>query len=156
MLKVYKNRFIWLVLFVLAVCIWTYVPKTPSRLPVLQDVVHEVKKDEKYYTAMWSKTHKGSMEYQLEDRTRVDVVTAEYAIEVDFAHKWCEAIGQSLHYALHTKKYPGIVLIIRSIKDIKYIDRLVAVIQEYALPVTVWQITENTESIVYDPSRHEK
>ena len=151
-----KKYFIWLGLLVLVACVWMYALKPPSQLPVLpvrQDVVYEVKKNEKYYAAMWSNLHKGTLEYSLEDRTRVDVVTAEYAIEIDFAHKWYQAIGQSLHYALQTKKDPGIVLILRSNKDEKYIDRLIAVIQEYELPITVWQIADDTESLLYEPTR---
>ena len=153
-----KKHFIWVGILVLGVCIWRQTLKTPSQLPVSpvrQDVVSEiknaVKKNEKYYAAIWSKMHQGKVEYLLEDRTRVDVVTAEYAIEIDFAPKWYQAIGQSLHYALQTKKDPGIVLISKSNKDEKYIDRLVAVIQEYDLPVTVWQMTENAERMVYKP-----
>ena len=41
---------------------------------------------------------------------RCDVVTEEFAIEVDRANKWHEAIGQALHYALYLKKKPCIAL----------------------------------------------
>ena len=42
---------------------------------------------------------------------RIDILNDEYAIEVDFAKKWKEAIGQSIWYALNTNKKAGIVLI---------------------------------------------
>ena len=44
------------------------------------------------------------MEVVMKDCTRCDILTATHAIEVDFARKWAEAIGQSLNYAMHTGK----------------------------------------------------
>ena len=115
---------------------------------ISDDLVKKAKLDEKYYIEQWSKNNQGIAEYSLPDRTRVDVMTA---VEVDFANKWYQAVGQSLHYALHTKKNPGIVLISRNDKDTKYIDRLIAVIREYDLPITVWQMIEEADSMVYSP-----
>lgn len=65
------------------------------------------------------------MEYKLKDRTRVDCLTEQYAVEVDFAKKWAECIGQALYYGERTKKYPACVLIMENgEKDIKYLRRL--------------------------------
>ena len=80
----------------------------------------------------------GVTEYRLPDKTRVDCLTDEYAIEYDFAGKWAEAIGQSLHYARMTERKAGIVLIMESNKDVKYHQRLMANIAFYDLPITVW------------------
>lgn len=63
----------------------------------------------------------GAQEVRLSDGTRVDCLTDEYAVEFDFAPKWAEAIGQSLHYARMSGKKPGIVLIAESKKDWKYL-----------------------------------
>lgn len=52
-----------------------------------------VKKNEKYYQTEMCQELGGEMEYLLFDKTRVDCLTDEYAIEVDFAKKWAEAIG---------------------------------------------------------------
>jgi len=41
---------------------------------------------------------------------RVDVLTAEMAIELDRLHKWHEGIGQVLHYATLTRKTPVLAL----------------------------------------------
>ena len=60
----------------------------------------------------------------LSDGTRVDCLTEEYAIEFDFADKWAEAIGQSLHYALMTGKKPGIVIIIEKESDKKHLKKV--------------------------------
>ena len=71
-------------------------------------------------------------------RTRCDCLTDDYAIEVDFSHKWAEAIGQSLHYASMTGQQAGIVLIVEENKDKKHLKRLEQVIEFYALPIRVW------------------
>ena len=45
------------------------------------------------------------------DGTRCDILTDTHAIEVDFADKWAEAIGESLNYAIQTGKKADIVLV---------------------------------------------
>lgn len=42
---------------------------------------------------------------------RVDILTDEYAIEVEIDNHWKQSIGQSLWYALQTNRKAGIVLI---------------------------------------------
>ena len=74
------------------------------------------------------------MEYRLFDRTRVDCLTGEYAIEVDFAKKWAEGIGQSLYYAEVTGKKPGVALIVGE-KDKRYLKRLNRVASKYNIKV---------------------
>ena len=60
--------------------------------------------------------HDGIEEYVNLDKTRVDCLTKDYAIEFDFADKWYESIGQALHYGLMTGKKPKIVLILDKYK----------------------------------------
>ena len=62
---------------------------------------------EKEYQTAWCNAHNGIMEYKLDDNTRVDCLTNEYAVEFDFASKWAESIGQSLYYAQRTKRKTG-------------------------------------------------
>lgn len=80
-----------------------------------------VAKSESYYV---NKFCKGEVEYVLHDKTRVDCLTDEYAIEFDFSIKWAESIGQSLHYAYLTNKKPGIVLIVDKKDKERYLTRL--------------------------------
>ena len=54
----------------------------------------------------------------------VDLLTDKLAIEVDFASKWKEAVGQSLWYGLQTNRKPAIVLIKRKKTDQKYVIQL--------------------------------
>jgi len=55
---------------------------------------------------------------------RVDILTSKYAIEVEWANKWKDAIGQSLWYGVQTNKKPVIILIMRREKDYKYVLQL--------------------------------
>ena len=92
---------------------------------------------EKYYQEV---NCAGAIEYRLADETRVDCLTNEYAIEYDFASKWAEAIGQSLHYARMTNHKAGIALIIESESDMRFYSRLLYTIQFHKLPITTWII----------------
>lgn len=95
---------------------------------------------EKEYQGQWCKAQNGEIEYLLKDKTRIDCLTKDYAIEFDFASKWAESIGQSLYYALSTGKLPGVVLIMENPKkDIKYLNRLNDVAQKYN--IKVWTMT---------------
>ena len=80
---------------------------------------------ERWYQERWCKAHNGIMEYRLSDGTRVDCLTDEYAVEVEFAEKWAEAIGQALYYAAMTGRKPAILLIMeRGERDRRYLERI--------------------------------
>ena len=65
------------------------------------------------------------MEYKLDDKTRVDCLTKELAVEVDFAPKWHECIGQALYYGRKTKRIPACVLILENgDNDMRFLYRL--------------------------------
>ena len=63
-----------------------------------------------------AKKYNAITEYRLWDKTRVDMLTRYEAIEVDWAHKWAEGIGQSLYYAQVTRKRPALLLLYRDLK----------------------------------------
>src|SRR5690606_10034966 len=50
-------------------------------------------------------------QFRTPDGSYVDLLTPTHAIEVDFPHKWAEAVGQSLFYAAVTERQPGILLL---------------------------------------------
>ena len=80
---------------------------------------------EKHYQEIYCNKIGGEMEVRLMDRTRVDCLTATRAIEVDFAPKWAECIGQALHYGLMTNRKPACLLILEDPnRDKKYLRRL--------------------------------
>jgi hypothetical protein len=92
---------------------------------------------EKDYQRPWRIAQGGTLEYRLDDQTRVDCLLPEYAVEVEFAHKWAESIGQSLFYAMKTDRKPGILLIVGE-KDQRFIDRLTVVCQKYG--IKLWTV----------------
>lgn len=93
-------------------------------------------KSETDHTLEWCPTDQ--VDYRLSDGTRVDCLTEHFAIEVDWAIKWYEAIGQSLHYAIQTGRYPGILLLVEESGDCLYVDRLLLVLHETDLPIQLW------------------
>jgi hypothetical protein len=96
------------------------------------------KQHEKYYQNIAAERMHGRTEVVLEDRSRADIVTDTFAIEVEFAHKWAESIGQSEYYALELHKKAGVVLITDGFKDDRYVQRLMKVASK--LNITVWVI----------------
>ena len=96
---------------------------------------------EKWYQEKWCNSHDGTMEVVLEDGSRCDCLTSDYAVEFDFASKWAESIGQALLYSAYTGKRAGIVLIMENPeKDEIFINRINKVIESHDLPIKVWSI----------------
>lgn len=68
---------------------------------------------------------------------RCDMVSDREAIEVDWAPKWAEAIGQSLYYADRLDLTPAIILLTDGPADHRYVDRCRAVCQEQGIQLHV-------------------
>lgn len=110
---------------------------------------------EKEYQNQWCTARNGALEYTLNDNTRIDCLTKDYAIEFDFAQKWAESIGQSLYYALSTNKTAGVVLIMEHPeKDQKYLKRLNAVASKYN--IKVWTMTPQDMPATYNCTDYQK
>ena len=115
-----KNKLIiFLIIFFIGLIIGaTIYPLKHPDTPLLKKL-HNYK--EKDYVNAYSK---GIKEYTLPDKTRVDCLTDEYAIEFEWGRKWAEGIGQALYYAKMTDKKPAIAIIMLSPKDERYIKRI--------------------------------
>lgn len=88
------------------------------------------------------------LERRLWDNTRVDILTTDWAIEVDWAYKWTEAVGQSMWYSLVTHKEPGICLLCKNFKDDKnFIYRCSVVCTKYN--IMLW-LVDTEKSIGID------
>ena len=98
---------------------------------------------ERFYNYLFCKH--GKTEVVLKDRTRVDCLTKQHAIEVDWANKWPEAIGQSLHYAKSTGKKAGVVLLFKKPGDLRYWKRMNDIIWYYSLPINTWRVNAYTD-----------
>lgn len=90
---------------------------------------------EKDYAVKWCDAHNGKSEVVLPDGARADCVTKRYAVEVQAAKTWAEAIGQSLYYAMEFKKKPAVVLIADKDRDYREIGRLNRVARKYNIKV---------------------
>lgn len=82
-----------------------------------------------------------SQEVHLTNGTRADCLSETHAIEIDFASKWAEAIGQSLSYADETGKSPAVILICKSgteRKCLKWSLLFEQAVSHWHLPIKVW------------------
>ena len=63
--------------------------------------------------SIWQRRYCEGMELEkhLPSGGYVDCLSPDYAIEVEWAHHWAEAVGQSLYYAGATNRKPGIILL---------------------------------------------
>jgi hypothetical protein len=96
---------------------------------------------ENHYQSIFAKAVSGEMEVIMGDKTRCDVVTDTHAIEVEFARKWTEGLGQSLWYSFQTNKRAGIVLIIEDMKDERFLTKLRSLIVHRQIKdVKIWTI----------------
>ena len=84
-------------------------------------------------TAKLAEKYHAKTEVRLPDGTRCDLVNDEFAIEVEWPHKWAESIGQSLYYASELKKKPAVLFLTRGPEDAKYIRRAKAVAQQHGI-----------------------
>jgi len=76
---------------------------------------------------------------------RIDLLSDDYAIEVDQLENYHEAIGQALHYARETGKKPGIAIFIMDPKkgDHEKLKYLIRLCNYYK--IKVWFINEELE-----------
>lgn len=86
---------------------------------------------------------KGAMEAaykQRNSKVRVDCLTSSHAIEVDWSDKWAESIGQSLNYAILTRRNAGVILICRRTEQTcaNHIQRMKVTVRFHRLPIDVW------------------
>ena len=95
---------------------------------------------EAHYQEIAAKKYNGQTEVTMPDGTRCDIVTETHAIEVDFADKWAEAIGQSLNYSFQLKKKAGILLILEKPYDERHLIRVESIIKHFELTIDVLAI----------------
>ena len=91
------------------------------------------------YVTLLNQHFEGELEVRVESG-RVDILTQEFAIEVDYAPKWKQAIGQALWYGLQTNTQPGIILIKQKPAHNKYIIQLGSTLAQFGLAeqIKVW------------------
>lgn len=86
-------------------------------------------KNEAYYIAQLADELGGDVEVRVTGG-RADIVTDVHAIEVEWASKWKNAIGQALWYGLETDRVPRIILLMKNKKkEYKYFLMLNSALQ---------------------------
>jgi len=124
-----------IIIFILVVVVFVSLLVVTRRRVITTDWV------ESDYQAYVLEELGGESEYDLSDGTRVDILTRTHAIEIDYAYKWAEAVGQSLYYAEMAERDPGIVLILARRDNYKaYIKRILLMARKYK--ITVWTVDE--------------
>ena len=89
------------------------------------------------FVAAWCASIGGVAEVVLDDRTRVDCLTEQYAWEVDRGENWAEAGMQALHYARMTGRLPAVLLLqptpaqVKRLEDNIWFWQLPVEIREY-------------------------
>ena len=106
------------------------------------------KNSEAHYQKLAAKELKGEIEVVLRDKTRVDILTKEVAYEVDFARKWAEGIGQALHYSTMTERDAGLILIVESEKDDKYVLRVQNIMKMKSIRIILY-VYDNRNNLLW-------
>lgn len=96
----------------------------------------------------------GMMEYSPpEDNVRIDVLTDTEAIEVDFANKWAEGIGQALYYAVLSGERPCVALIVEKEKEYGFVRRVINTRNGLWIDLKIYVITYKSIPIPDDIKR---
>ena len=131
----HRNQFVGWGLAVLF--FWLFAVVLVISLVACPHLAHALESD---YAAPWCAERGGVAEKVLADRTRVDCLLPGFAVEVDYAHKWAEAMGQALHYARMTGRMPGVLLILHRPADERYVHRLYGDAEYWSIPLFVWTV----------------
>lgn len=70
----------------------------------------------------------GVAEHRCFDGSRVDVLTDQFAVEVEWVSKWEQAIGQAALYAELTGREPAVLVLYRDMSDAEQEDGLRCVV----------------------------
>lgn len=115
-MKHWKFKFISKLL--IAVAILTFIKLKTTWLDT-EDTDSNKKNHEAYYIEKLTKQLNGESEVRIKGG-RIDILTDSHAIEVEWAPKWKESIGQALWYAMDKNTKPKIILLLKKQSDLKY------------------------------------
>ena len=85
----------------------------------------------------------GQAEYRTSDNSRVDCLTDEHSIEVDWGHKFHEGIGQALHYSAQTGRKPALVLIEKTRNFENHVTKAASTIRDQAPQILLLTMDKN-------------
>ena len=91
-------------------------------------------------TKSLAEKYAAKVEVRLWDGVRVDLLSQDTAWEVDWAKKWAEGCGQALYYGLVTERTPGLILLVRSKDDYRFVYRAQTVCKKYGIRLRVEEV----------------
>ena len=83
------------------------------------------------------------IEVTMRDGTRADIITKTPAIECDYAPKWAEAIGQSLHYAEMSQRKPGVLILLKNDSEWPHLVRVAILCGKFGIDLWVVEVDES-------------
>ena len=98
---------------------------------------------------------KGSIEYTLDNKTRVDCQLPNESQEYDWQNKWYECLDQAGYYAMETHSNAACVLIAKDDNWSRYTDRALKLIKYENRQIKLYIIKPNEFSLtlLYDPRK---
>lgn len=106
-------------------------PKPPREVDLCKDLIPVLTKQ---------RGGKWHVEHRLWDETRVDLISDEYAVEVDFPEKWAECIGQALYYGHVTDRQPVCLLLVASPADDHFVYRCQTVCEAHDILLWIHRV----------------
>lgn len=96
------------------------------------------------------------MEVRVGNFGRVDCISETHAIEVEWADKFKEGVGQALTYSTSTSLIPGLMLICRRDEASCLNHSLAAqeTFSAFGIEATVWECSEDSTSLANCVERH--
>jgi hypothetical protein len=94
------------------------------------------KSEEHVWTSFFADLIGGNTEVEI-DRGRADILTDNYAIEVDFLRKWKEGLGQALYYAKATNRIAVLALIEEGIVEDELLKTIESLCTEKGVKVVL-------------------
>jgi hypothetical protein len=99
--------------------------------------------NELYWSAIIAEQLHGKAEYRLPDGARVDILTADEAIEIDWPNKWAEGVGQALYYGAATWRRATVVYLVSDPeREACHIERGRIAAQAGGVAVRLWSVTD--------------
>jgi hypothetical protein len=83
------------------------------------------------------------VEVVLGDKSRVDCLGEDYAVEVDYSHKWAECIGQALWYAHTEEKVPVCVLLMDERSRPAHITRFLGATRDINIKLIIFRTSSH-------------
>ncbi len=118
-MKYWKFKIITTIL--LSICLFTWIKLKTTWLD--DEPSSKEKNYEAYYIGKLAEQLDGESEVTIKGG-RIDILTDNHAIEVEWASKWKQSIGQALWYAMQKDTKPGIILLMKKPDDYIYFTML--------------------------------